>query len=103
VHYAMSEAMEHMAAGYGSSSALGAVLKFQRSPEPIIRAIRMVEDQEILLDDQAILKAVGLFCHNPSLATLFGFWEAGTESKWLEQELAIDSAVTASQLHQENT
>jgi len=30
--------------------------------------------------------------------SLFGFWEQGLRSKWLEQELATDSAATASQL-----
>ena len=50
--YAMSEAMEHMA---GSLSAPGAVLGFQSSPECITRAIRLIGEQEVLLDDQAIL------------------------------------------------
>jgi len=57
----MLEAMEHMAVGYGSSSAPGAVLNFQSSPKCMIRAIRLFEDQETLLDDQAILQTVGLF------------------------------------------
>src|SRR5882724_11575731 len=69
--YAMSEEMEHMAVGYGSSSAPGAVLNFQSSPEHMTRAIMLVEDQETLLNDQAILQAVGLFCHDPSLATAY--------------------------------
>src|SRR5882724_6400135 len=97
--YAMLEEMEHMAVGYGSLSALGAVLNFQSSPEHIIKGIRLVEDQEILLDDQAILQAVELFCHNPSFATAYlAFGRQGLRSKWLEQELAMDSAATAFQL-----
>src|SRR5882724_9036682 len=97
--YAMSEAMENMAAGYASSSALGAVLNFQSLPECMTRAIRLVEDQETLLDDQTILQAVGLFHHDPSLATAYlAFGRQGLRSKWLEQELAMDSAATASQL-----
>src|SRR5882724_8907763 len=97
--YAMSEAMEHMAAGYGSSSAPGAVLNFQSSPKCMTRAFRLVEDQENLLDDQAILQAVGLFRCDPSLATAYlAFGRQGLRSKWLEQELAMGSAATASQL-----
>src|SRR5882724_2166529 len=97
--YAMSEAMEHMAAGYGSSSAPEAVLNFQSSPEHMTRAIRLVEDQETLLDDQAILQEMGLFHRDPSLATAYlAFGRQGLRSEWLEQELAMDSAATASQL-----
>src|SRR5882724_5286 len=83
--YSMSEAMEHMAAGYGSSSAPGAVLNFQSSPEHMTRAIRLVEDQETHLDDQAILQAVGLFHCDPSGHSLLAFWRQGLRSKWLEQ------------------
>jgi len=92
----MAEAMDHLA---GSSSAPGAVVGFQNSPEPITRAIQMVEQQEVLLDDQAILQAVGLFQRDPSLATAYlAFGRQGLRSKWLEQELAMDSAAAASQL-----
>src|SRR5882724_9948455 len=95
----MSEAMEHMAVGYGSSSALGAVLNFQSSPERMTRAIRLIEDQETLLDDQAILQAVGLFCHDHSLAKAYlAFGRQGLRSKWVEKELAMDSAATTYQL-----
>src|SRR5882724_3635798 len=98
--YAMSEAMEHIAVGYGSSSAPGALLNFQSSPKRMTRAIRLVEDQETHLDDQAILQAVGLFRRDPSLATAYlAFGRQGLRSKWLEQELAVDSAAAASQLH----
>src|SRR5882724_4990100 len=89
----MSEAMEHMAVGYGSSASPGTVLNFWSSPKHITRAIRLVEDQEILLDDQAILQAVGLFHHDPSLATAYlAFGRQVLRSKWLEQEIAMDSA-----------
>jgi len=54
-----------MAVGYGSLSAPGAVLNFQSSPKHMARAIRLVVDQETLLNDQAILQAVGLFCMTP--------------------------------------
>jgi len=94
--YSMLEAMEHMG---GSLSAPGAVLHCQSSPEHIIRAIRLVEEQEVLLDGQAILKAVGLFLHNPSLATAYlDFGRQGLLSKWLEQELSVDPEAAASQL-----
>ena len=93
----MSEAMEHMA---GSSSGPGAVPGFQSLPERITRAIQMVEAQEVHLDDQAILQAVGLFRCDPSLATAYlAFGRQGLRSKWLDQELAVDSAAAASQLH----
>src|SRR5882724_9518448 len=62
--YAMSEAMEHMAGGYGSSSTPGAVPGFQSSPEHMTCTIRLVEEQEVLLDDQAIFQTVGLFQHD---------------------------------------
>ena len=95
----MSEAMEHMAGGYGLSSAPGAVPGFQSSPEHMTLAIRLVEEQEVLLDDQAIFQAVGLLWHDPSLATAYlAFGREGLRSKWLAPELAMDSAATASQL-----
>ena len=75
------------------------VLHSQSSPEHIIRAIRLVEEQEVLLDGQAILKAVGLFLHNPSLATAYlDFGKQGLRSKWLEQELSVDPEAAVSQL-----
>jgi len=61
--------------------------------------IRVVEEQEVLLDDQAILQAVGLFWNDPSLATAYlAFGRQGLRSKWVAQELAMDSAAAASQL-----
>ena len=72
---------------------------FQSSPEHMTCTIRLVEEQEVLLDDQAIFQAVGLFQHDPSLATAYlVFGREGLRSKWLAQELAMDSAAAASQL-----
>ena len=83
----------------GSSSAPGAVPGFQSSPECMTQAIRLVEEREVLLDDQAIFQAVGHFWHDPSLATAYlAFGRQGLRSKWLDQELAMDSAAAASQL-----
>jgi len=97
--YAMSEAMEHMAAGMDLRSAPGAVLNFQSSPERMTRAIRLVEDQETHLDDQANCKQWGSFRHDPSWPQpIWLFGRQGLRSKWLEQELATESAATASQL-----
>jgi len=45
--------------------------------------------QEVLLDDQGILQAVGVFLHDPSLATAYlAFGRQGLRRKWLEQELS---------------
>jgi len=97
--YAISEAMEHMAGGYGLSLTPGVVLGFQNLPECISRAIRMVEEQEVLLDDQDILKAVGLFLHNLSLAMAYlAFRRKGLRSKRMEQDISVDSEAVASQL-----
>ena len=73
-------------------------VRLQSSPEHMTQAIRLVEE-EVLLDDQAIFQAVRLLKCNPSLATAYlDFGRQGLRSKWLEQELAVDSAAAASQL-----
>src|SRR5882724_7512486 len=69
--HAMLEAMEHMAGAFASLSMLGSVPSFQSSHEHITRAFRLVEEQEVLLDDQAIFQAVGLFQHYTYLATAY--------------------------------
>jgi len=75
----MSEAMEHMAGGYGSSSAPGDVPGFHKFAWCMTWAIRLVKEQEVLLDDQAFCRqwgSSGMTPHWPQPIWLLG---AGTE------------------------
>jgi len=47
---------------------------FKSCLSTITRAIRLVEEQEVLLDDQAILQTLGLSCMALFGYSLIGFW-----------------------------